>query len=252
MRIVRFASQHGPAYGALEGDEVRTLPDGLEGDLQPGPVAGSVHELELLAPCDPRIIVCAGSNYAGQLAEKGRELPTQPPFFLKAVNTVTGPGTAIAYPDELQRLEYEGELAVVIGRTARDVPVESFADFVLGYTCANDVTADDWRSDGQWVRAKSVDTFCPLGPSIQTEVFDPGSLHIRTRLNDETVQDSPTSDMVFGVPELLSFITRWVTLGPGDVVLTGSPANVGALQVGDVVEVEISGVGRLTNTVEHR
>jgi 2-keto-4-pentenoate hydratase/2-oxohepta-3-ene-1,7-dioic acid hydratase in catechol pathway len=198
------------------------------------------------------VIVCVGSNYAGQIAEKGRPWPHQPQLFLKAPNAVVGPGAAILHPAEVQRLEYEGELAVVIGRTARNVPAADAAEFVLGYTCANDVTAHDWRSDGQWARAKSADTFCPLGPWIETEVPAVSELRLTTRIGGKIVQDGSTSDMVFGVPEVLAFVTRWITLHPGDVLLTGSPAGVGPMTPGDVVEVEISGVGTLRNTVVAR
>lgn len=249
MRLIRYRLGEHVATGALVGDRVHEIGDGPPGQGPPGREVAALGDVELLAPCDPRVIVCAGSNYGGQIAEKGRPWPKQPPLFLKALNTVIGPGEAILRPSELQRLEYEGELAVVIGRTARDVPEEAFADYVLGYTCANDVTADDWRADGQWARAKSADTFCPLGPWIETDVADPGALPLRTRVNGRVVQDGTTADMVFGVGALLAFVTRWITLRPGDVLLTGSPAGVGPLLPGDVVEVEIDGVGRLTNPV---
>jgi 2-keto-4-pentenoate hydratase/2-oxohepta-3-ene-1,7-dioic acid hydratase in catechol pathway len=132
------------------------------------------------------------------------------------------------------------------------VPADRAADFVLGYTCANDVTAHDWRADGQWTRAKSADTFCPMGPWIETDVADPSALRITTRLGGQVVQEGSTSDMVFGIAELLAFVTRWITLEPGDVLLTGSPAGVGPMVAGDIVEVEISGIGTLRNTVADR
>ena len=135
---------------------------------------------------------------------------------------------------------------------ARDVPADRAADFVLGYTCANDVTAHDWRDDGQWTRAKSADTFCPMGPWIETDIANPSALRITTRLGGQVVQEGSTSDMVFGIGELLAFVTRWITLEPGDVLLTGSPAGVGPMAPGDIVEVEISGIGTLRNTVADR
>ncbi|PXX57579.1 2-keto-4-pentenoate hydratase/2-oxohepta-3-ene-1,7-dioic acid hydratase in catechol pathway [Nocardia tenerifensis] len=244
MRIVRYALDGRVGRGVLVGDAVRELRDS-----EPGAEVGRLSELTLLAPCEPRTIVCAGSNYAGQIIEKGRVWPRQPSLFLKSPNAIAGPGAEIRRPAEVRRLEYEGELAVVIGRTARDVPADRAADFVLGYTCANDVTADDWRADGQWARAKSADTFCPLGPWIETEIPDPSALRITTRLGGQVVQSAPTSDMVFGVDALLAFVTRWFTLEPGDVLLTGSPAGVGPMLPGDPVEVEISGIGTLHNTV---
>jgi len=243
MRIVRYSLDGRIGRGAVVEDLVHELP----GD---GPAR--LDEVELLAPCDPRVIVCVGSNYAGQIAEKGRPWPKQPHLFLKAPNAIAGPDAPILRPPEVERLEYEGELAVVIGHTARNVPAERAAEFVLGYTCANDVTAHDWRSDGQWARAKSADTFCPLGPWIETEVPEVSALQLTTRLNGKIVQKGSTAEMVFGIAEVLAFVTRWITLNPGDVVLTGSPAGVGPMTPGDEVEVEIAGIGALRNTVAAR
>jgi 2-keto-4-pentenoate hydratase/2-oxohepta-3-ene-1,7-dioic acid hydratase in catechol pathway len=249
MRLVRYSLDGRPGRGVVVGDVVHEFPGG---NAEPRRVVGRLAELALLCPCDPRTIVCAGSNYAGQTAEKGTPRPERPPLFLKAANAITGPEAAILRPTEVRRLEYEGELAVVIGRTARDVPADRAAHFVLGYTCANDVTAHDWRNDGQWTRAKSADTFCPMGPWIETDIADPSALRITTRLGGQVVQQGWTSDMVFGVAELLAFVTRWITLEPGDVLLTGSPAGVGPMVPGDIVEVEISGIGTLRNTVADR
>ncbi|MFJ6657072.1 fumarylacetoacetate hydrolase family protein [Streptomyces sp. NPDC091377] len=252
MRVVRYRKDGHTGYGALVGSQVHDLGDTLpaDGDRRPGPRVAALDEVELLAPCDPRVIVCAGSNYAGQLAEKGRPWPTQPSLFLKAPNAVVGPGAPVIHPTGLRRLEYEGELAVVIGRTASQVAAADFADHVLGYTCADDITADDWRADGQWTRAKSADTFCPLGPWIETDVPDPGALRLRTLVNGRTVQDASTADMIFDVGRLLAHVTRWITLRPGDVLLTGSPGGVGRLVPGDTVEIRIEGVGALNHPVE--
>ncbi|MFI9560417.1 fumarylacetoacetate hydrolase family protein [Nonomuraea endophytica] len=235
MRLVRYNHKDEVRTGVLVGHDIHATPG-------QGPVA-ALEEVTLLAPCDPRVIVCAGRNYGvpGKLRK--------PRLFLKAANAVTGPGAEVRRPHGLRRLEYEGELAVVIGRTAHQVPKRHFRDYILGYTCANDITADDWRNDGQWVRAKSADTFCPLGPWIETDIDDPAKLHIRTRVNGLVVQDSPTAAMLFGVDELLAYVTRWITLNPGDVLLTGSPDGVGPLAVGDEVAVDIAGVGVLSNTV---
>ncbi|MDA3642678.1 fumarylacetoacetate hydrolase family protein [Saccharopolyspora indica] len=247
MRLVRYRRDGRTGRGAVVGDLVHELTDGV-----PGRVVGELGEVRLLAPCEPRVIVCAGSNYADQIAEKGRPWPEQPALFLKAPNAIVGPGDEILRPPEVRRLEYEGELAVVIGRTARGVPADRAADFVLGHTCANDVTAHDWRADGQWTRAKSADTFCPLGPWIETEPPDPAAMRITTRLRGAVVQRGSVADMVFGIGELLAFVTRWITLEPGDVLLTGSPAGVGPMAPGDDVEVEISGIGTLRNAVAER
>jgi 2-keto-4-pentenoate hydratase/2-oxohepta-3-ene-1,7-dioic acid hydratase in catechol pathway len=249
MRIVRYLLDGTAGRGVVVGDVVHEF---SAGSAAPGRAVGTLSTVPLLSPCDPKTIVCAGSNYACQIAEKGRPWPKQPPLFLKAPNAITGPDAVILRPREVQRLEYEGELGVVIGRTARDVPADRAADFVMGYTCANDVTTHDWRDDGQWTRAKSADTFCPLGPWIETDITDPSALRITTRLGGKVVQDGSTSDMVFDVGELLAFVTRWITLEPGDVLLTGSPAGVGPMVPGDVVEVEISGIGTIRNTVADR
>ncbi|MER7083233.1 2-keto-4-pentenoate hydratase/2-oxohepta-3-ene-1,7-dioic acid hydratase (catechol pathway) [Saccharopolyspora kobensis] len=247
MRLVRYRLGGQTRRGAVVGELVHELSDGV-----PGRVAGTLGDVQLLAPCEPRVIVCAGSNYADQIAEKGRPWPDRPSLFLKAPNAIVGPGAEILRPVEVRRLEYEGELAVVVGRTARGVRADRAADFVLGYTCANDVTAHDWRADGQWTRAKSADTFCPLGPWIETEPPDPPAMRITTRRRGEVVQRGSVADMVFGIGELLAFVTRWITLEPGDVLLTGSPAGVGPMAPGDDVEVEISGIGTLRNVVAER
>ena len=257
MRIVRFDGDGGPVRtGCVEPGPagpagpaagiVREL-----GRSGPGAVAGRLDELRLAAPCEPRTIVCVGSNYPCQVEEKRRPWPDRPALFLKAPNAVVGPGEPVRHPREVTRLEYEGELAVVIGTLARDVHESDAMRQVLGLTCANDVTADDWRADGQWTRAKSADTFCPLGPWIETDP-GPGPLTLTTRLGERTVQRSDTGAMIFDVPRILAWVTRWITLSPGDVVLTGSPAGVGPMAPGDRVTVEIEGIGALTNPVVRR
>ncbi|MEQ3554375.1 fumarylacetoacetate hydrolase family protein [Pseudonocardia nematodicida] len=251
MRVVRVETTDGIRAGRIEagpdGDVVHALDPAGGGPS----VLGRLDDLVLAAPCDPRTIVCIGSNYACQVAEKGRDMPVQPAMFLKAPNSVVGPGVPIQHPREVERLEYEGELAVVIGSVARCLTEENAMAHVYGFTCANDVTAHDWRADGQWSRAKSADTFCPLGPWIETEP-DLGPLALATRLGDTTVQDSDTGQMIFPVPAILAWVTRWFTLHPGDVVLTGSPAGVGPMAPGDRVTVEIAGIGALSNPVALR
>lgn len=249
MRIVRYLLDGRVGRGVELGDVVYEFPSE---SAEAGREVARLTELRLLAPCEPRTIVCAGANYAGQIVEKGLPWPQRPSLFLKSPNAIVGPEALIERPAEVRRLEYEGELAVVIGRTARNVSADRAEDFVLGYTCANDVTAHDWRADGQWARAKSADTFCPLGPWIETEIPEPSTVQIATRLGGRVVQQASASDMVFGVGELLAFLTRWITLEPGDVLLTGSPAGVGPMVPGDRVEVEISGIGTLRNLVADR
>lgn len=203
----------------------------------------------LLAPVLPSKVVCLGRNYAAHAAEFGGEVPEEPLIFLKPSTSVSGPEDSIPLPRISRRVDYEGELAVVIGRIARNVRAEDAYRYILGYTCGNDVTLRDLqKKDGQWSRAKGFDGSCPLGPWIETEL-DPGDLHIETRLNGEVVQSASTADMVFGVATLLEFITEFMTLLPGDVIMTGTPEGVGKLSPGDVVEVEVDGIGVLTNRV---
>ncbi len=202
--------------------------------------------VKFLPPTEPSKIVAVGLNYVDHAAELSMPLPDEPVIFLKPPSAVIGDGDPIVLPD-VGRIDYEGELAVVIAKECRDVAASDAADYILGYTCFNDVTARDLQAkDGQWTRAKSFDTFAPLGPYI-AELDDAGKLSIVTRLNGEVVQKSNTSNMVFDVFELVSFISSVMTLKPGDVIATGTPAGVGQLRHGDVVEVEIEGIGVLRN-----
>ena len=220
---------------------------------RPDGAAVPLSDVTLLAPCDPKVIVCVGKNYARHVVEMGGsadDLPSEPGLFLKGLNALRGPGEPIPYPDWTENLHYEGELAVVIARTMRSVAPDEALSHVLGYTCAVDVTARDrQRSDLQWTRGKSADGFCPVGPWIETDL-DPGDVAVRTRLNGELRQDGHTRDLIFSVPEVLSYISAFMTLSPGDLVLTGTPDGVGPMRVGDRVEVEIEGVGSLEAEVE--
>jgi 2-keto-4-pentenoate hydratase/2-oxohepta-3-ene-1,7-dioic acid hydratase in catechol pathway len=233
----------------VEGDAVYALEGDLFGAFERGERIGSLSEVRLLAPCTPSKIVAVGLNYAAHAAEAHLDVPAEPLIFLKPPTTVIGPGDSIAYPPISQRVDYEAELAAVIGRRARNVSAGEALSCVLGYTCANDVTARDLQhQDGQWTRGKSFDTFCPLGPWIVTGL-DPGDLSIEARVNGEAQQRSRTGDMIFPVGHLIHYIPQVMTLEPGDVVLTGTPAGVGPLQPGDRVEVEIEGIGTLENTM---
>ena len=205
--------------------------------------------VRLLAPVLPSKIVAVGRNYADHAAELGNAMPEEPMIFLKPSTSVIGPGDDIPYPGQSTRVDHEAELAVVVGRLARRVPVEEVGKFVLGYTCANDVTARDLQDrDGQWTRAKGFDGFCPLGPWVETEL-NPLDLAVECRVNGDTRQAGRTSQIAFGPAELIEFVSHVMTLLPGDVVLTGTPAGVGPLQVGDRVEVEVEGIGVLDNGV---
>jgi 2-keto-4-pentenoate hydratase/2-oxohepta-3-ene-1,7-dioic acid hydratase in catechol pathway len=209
-------------------------------------------DVRLLAPILPTKIIGIGRNYAAHAEEMGHESPVHPIMFLKPNTTVVGPNVPIKLPADSQKVDYEGELAVVIGLPCRDVPAVQAADVLLGCTAANDVTArDHQRVDGQWTRGKSHDTFCPLGPWIDTTV-DPADLAVRTELDGAVVQDSRTSMLLHAIPALVEWVSRVMTLLPGDVILTGTPAGVGPLRAGQSVSVTVEGVGTLTNPVTLR
>ncbi|MEM6429252.1 MAG: fumarylacetoacetate hydrolase family protein [Deinococcota bacterium] len=207
-------------------------------------------EVTLLTPCTPRIIVCVGKNYAKHIQEMGGDdLPKEPGLFLKALNTLSDADTPIPYPSWTDNLHYEGELAAVIGKTLSKVTEADALGHVLGYTCAIDVTArDKQRSDLQWTRGKSADEFCPVGPWLETNL-DPTHLSVQTHINGELKQDGNTQDMIFSVAKVLSYISQFMTLTPGDLVLTGTPEGVGPLHVGDTIRVTVEGIGTLERHV---
>ena len=207
-------------------------------------------QVRLLAPVLPSKVIAVGRNYAEHAREMGNEVPAEPMIFLKPNTSVIGPNATIQLPDMSQQVEHEAELAVVIGRLCKEVPVERVSEVILGYTCANDVTARDLqRSDGQWGRAKGFDTFCPLGPWINTDL-DPSDLAISCDIDGDVRQEARTSQLVFDIPHLVAWISTVMTLLPGDVILTGTPAGVGPLRAGDEVAVTIQGIGTLANAVE--
>ncbi|BBB90295.1 MAG TPA: fumarylacetoacetate hydrolase family protein [Methylomusa anaerophila] len=209
----------------------------------------SLDNVQLLAPCIPSKGVCIGLNYYDHAREMNLKLPAEPLMFLKPSSSLNHPGGIIEYPAISQNLHYEAEMAIVIKKQARHVSVENAYDYILGYTCANDVTARDLQQkDGQWTRGKSFDTFMPLGPYIETDI-DPHNINITLYVNNVACQSSNTGNLIFKVPELLVFVTQVMTLYPGDVILTGTPAGVGPMQAGDTVAVELEGIGRLENTV---
>jgi 2-keto-4-pentenoate hydratase/2-oxohepta-3-ene-1,7-dioic acid hydratase in catechol pathway len=262
VRIARFSNAGEIAFGAVElaednGPNPQTIAV-LNGDPLAGPVKYTgerlmLSEVRLLAPVIPRSkVVGVGRNYADHALELGNQLPKAPLVFLKPNTAVIGPGEAIVRPPESNLLHYEGELAVVIGRICRRVPLERVAEVIFGYTIANDVTARDLQTaDEQWTRGKGFDTFCPLGPWIAThlKLDEVADLDIITTVNGEVRQSGNTSAMIHQVAELVAFISDFTTLLPGDVILTGTPAGIGELRVGDEVSVSVSGLGVLTNPV---
>jgi 2-keto-4-pentenoate hydratase/2-oxohepta-3-ene-1,7-dioic acid hydratase in catechol pathway len=249
MRLVRFRFGDRIATGVLEGGDVRPLRGTFFEEPVPTGESIPADDVRLLAPVLPSKVVAVGRNYAEHAQEMGDDVPDEPLTFLKPSTSVIGPGDPIVYPPISQRMDYEGELAVVIGRLAHRVPLDEAGLAILGYTCGNDVTLRDLQArDGQWTRAKGFDTSCPLGPWIETEL-DPADLALTTRVNGDVRQQARTSDLTFGPSGLVAFVSAFMTLLPGDVILTGTPAGVGPLQPGDRVEVEIEGIGTLSNPV---
>jgi 2-keto-4-pentenoate hydratase/2-oxohepta-3-ene-1,7-dioic acid hydratase in catechol pathway len=265
VRIARFTTGDDPRFGIVTGDiDDFGIPDedsvitALAGDplyvgLQPTDEQVRLADARLLSPVLPRSkVVGIGRNYAAHAAEMGSDLPDEPLMFLKPNTSVVGPGDPVFYPRQTENLHYEGELAVVIGRICRDVPKEKWKDVVHGFTVGNDVTARDLqKKDGQFTRAKGFDSFCPLGPWIETDL-DVSDLRVQTFLNGDVRQDGRTSDLIFDVPTLIAHVTSVMTLLPGDVILTGTPEGVGPMEVGDEVEISIQGIGNLTNKVVKR
>ncbi|GLJ79047.1 fumarylacetoacetate hydrolase family protein [Microbacterium imperiale] len=251
MKIVRFSHNETIRYGILDGTELVTLAgDPMYAGYDTTGERVALGDAVLLAPVIPRSkIIAVGRNYRDHAAEFGNEVPAEPLLFFKPNTSVIGPGDAIVRPTQSQQVDFEGELAVVIGKVTRNVTADDALEHVFGYAIANDVTARDLqRSDGQWARAKGFDTFCPLGPAIETE-FDPAQAELVARVNGEEKQRAPLTDMVHGIADLIAYASAAFTLLPGDVILTGTPAGVGPLVAGDVVEVEIDGLGILRNIV---
>jgi 2-keto-4-pentenoate hydratase/2-oxohepta-3-ene-1,7-dioic acid hydratase in catechol pathway len=274
VRIARFSRDDTVAYGVVQ----ESVPDGVASaaigpdtdgltiaELQGHPFGVGtdsvrytgqsypVADVRLLAPVLPTKVVAIGKNYADHAREMGGEPPDEPVIFLKPSTSVIGPGDPVARPVKLsERVDFEGELAVVIGRLCRDVPPERVSEVIFGYTCANDVTARDLQAkDGQWTRAKGFDTFCPLGPWIETGL-DPSDLELTTTVNGEVKQHARTSQLLHDVTAVVCYVTSVMTLLPGDILLTGTPAGIGPLVYGDRVSVAIQGIGALTNPVVDR
>jgi 2-keto-4-pentenoate hydratase/2-oxohepta-3-ene-1,7-dioic acid hydratase in catechol pathway len=245
MRILRVLYQGHVFYASLEHKAVVCLNKSL-GFTEPIPLSS----VTILPVVMPTKIICAAVNYRAHGDELDHSIPEEPRLFLKPPSSIVGHGEPIVLPAASNQVDYEGELAVVIGKTCRDVPLDAAPQHVFGYTCANDVTARDLQvKDGLFGRAKGFDSFAPIGPWIETEVSDPGNLTLRTSVNGNVVQECSTGEMLFSPFELISFVSSIMTLHPGDVILTGTPAGVGQLQDGDEVAVELEGVALLTNPV---
>jgi len=251
MRIARYEFEGRVRYGLAdpESGKVREIAGDPFDLIEATGVVHRLDEVRLLAPAAPGKIVAVGLNYRDHAREMGKVIPAEPLLFLKAPSALIGPGGEIVYPQQSRRVDHEAELAVVIGRTARNVKAKNAAAFILGYTAINDVTARDLQvKDVQYTRAKGFDTFAPLGPWIATD-FDPAEASVRCLVNGELRQDGNTREMGASVFRLVEFISSVMTLFPGDVIATGTPPGVGSLQVGDVVTVEVGGIGALTNRV---
>ena len=248
-KYLRFRAKGEIRYGLLEGERVRILKDTPFEGTEITSSEVSLHSVQILAPCEPSKIVCVGLNYRDHAAEVNQPLPEEPHIFLKPSTAVIGPGEKILLPPMAKRVDYEGELAFVIKRRAKDIPREEAKEYILGYTCFNDVTARDLvAKDGGPLRAKIFDTFAAFGPYIVDDV-DPLGLGIKTYLNGEVKQSSNTANLVFDPFQLVSFISSVLTLLPGDVISTGTPSGIAPMRAGDVVEVEIENIGRLKNIV---
>lgn len=247
MRICRFERYGRPGIGIMEGEEIWVCDE----NLQKTEELWYPDEVSMLPPANPTKVVCVGRNYAEHAAELGNEVPKSPLLFLKAPSAIIRSGAAIEIPEQSQQVEHEGELAIIIGKRAKNIGNdEDPLTYVLGYTCLNDVTARDiQRADVQFTRGKSFDTFCPIGPVIETDL-DVSDVRVTTTVNGEIRQDGRTSQMVFPIPYLVRYISRQMTLMPGDVIATGTPSGVSKMNPGDVCEVTVEGIGTLRNPVK--
>ncbi len=251
MKLARFETGGTVKYGIAEGENIKEIEGDLFGDHTPTGNVYALHTVNLLVPCEPSKLLALGLNYTLHVQESaGREVPKQPEPFYKVPSSLCNPGAPIRIPPGAGMTHFEGELVAVIGKTTKRVHQDAALDYVLGYTCGNDVSARSWqRGDLQWWRGKSCDTFSPLGPWIETDISDPSKLTLETRLNGDVKQHSGTDQMLFDVPTMISFISQVVTLYPGDVIYTGTCDGVGPMEDGDTVEIEISNIGVLRNPV---
>ena len=249
MKIVRFTTEEKTEYGILSGESIQAIEGEPFSSINPVDRYYQLSEVRLLAPCQPSKIIAMGLNYRKHAEEVRAPIPDNPLIFLKPPTSVIGPEENIVYPRSSTRIDYEGELAVVIKKEIRRVSEGEALDYVLGYTCFNDVTArDHQRDDVQWTRGKGFDTFCPLGPCIETEL-DPTNVNLETWLNGELKQQTNTNDLIYPITTQISFISEVMTLLPGDIIATGTPSGIGPMQPSDTVEIKIESIGTLRNYV---
>ena len=249
MKYARILFQDKVRYAVIEGDKARLIEGTVFDKFALTDEVYPLSSVRLLAPSEPSKVVCVGLNYAEHARETNMPVPDEPIFFIKPSTSVIGPGEAIIYPKMTKRMDYEAELGAVIKKQMKNVSPAQVRNYLLGYTCLNDVTARDLqRKDGQWTRSKSFDTFCPIGPWVVNDI-DPNNVDIELYLNGKRRQASNTKEFVFKMEDLLSFISRVLTLLPGDVVATGTPSGIGPMKRGDQVEVRIQGIGGLKNPV---
>jgi len=251
VKILRFIDDKNTSWGALDEDElsINTLNTPPFEKINPSKKSIPLKSVKLLPPTIPSKVILVGLNYIDHAKELNMPIPKNPIIFLKPPTSILANGEPIIYPNEAERLDYEAELAVVIRKAARKIPEAQVKDYILGYTCLNDVTARDiQKKDTQWTRAKSFDTFCPIGPWISTDI-NPDKVNVKSYLNGKIKQASCTSNFIFKIRHLVSFISGIMTLNPGDVISTGTPPGVGPMKRGDTIEIEIEGIGRLKNII---
>jgi 2-keto-4-pentenoate hydratase/2-oxohepta-3-ene-1,7-dioic acid hydratase in catechol pathway len=250
VKIVRYQTTGPPLWGVLSDGVVLAAEGTPFVDLRStGRQVGTIDEVTLLAPVTPRTVLCVGRNYRSHAEEFGNKVPDEPLLFLKPPASVVGPGHEVVYPRISGRLDPEAELVLVIGKQARSVAADDAWDVIGGYTCGNDITARDiQKSDGQWTRGKGFDTFCPIGPWVETE-YDPADVRVSCIVDGERRQEGRTKDLIFPIPFLIEYITRFTTLEPGDVILSGTPEGVRPVQPGNTITVEVEGLGALSNRV---
>lgn len=255
MKFVRYQnSSNEISYGSFEGETIKKIEGDIFGKYVITDTVVKTADVKLLAPCLPSKIMCAGTNYMSHIKECEEmnldvSIPKEPLIFSKPSTSIVGPDDDVVYPPDVERVDFEGELGIVIGKVCKGATKENALDYVLGATCLNDVSARSLQwYENQWTRGKGVDTFCPIGPIITDEI-DPSNALIKTRLNGTLLQDGNTNDMIFNIPTLIEYISKYITLLPGDIVATGTPAGVAPMKVGDVVEIEIEGIGILKNTI---